>query len=194
VALALVAGGAYVACRVLAQMTEMAYATNSEDRVAGLLGYYIAAGCGKTRPWPAERGKAFILWLVATNQLNRHDPRSLRTLFSPGHGSSSLEAAGGVRAYAHLTQESLRDGTVDLAALTSFLGRRAGAWDASVAVHHDGGVALIADLTFADVAIIGYSNGQARILDRAALGLGPSDPLVAGEDSKSPLLREFAND
>jgi hypothetical protein len=55
----------------------------------------------------------------------------------------------------------------------------------------EAGAPVIADLSFDDVAIVGFTSGQVRAMTRDDLGLGPDDPLVAGDASKSPLLREL---
>jgi len=56
------------------------------------------------------------------------------------------------------------------------------------------GVPLIADLSFPDLAIVGWSNGNIRTMTRKQLGLGPHDPIVAGEASKSEILRQFSSE
>ena len=53
---------------------------------------------------------------------------------------------------------------------------------------------LIGDLSCDDGAVVGYSDGSVRFLDREELGLGPDDPIVAGPRSKSPILRRLSSD
>jgi hypothetical protein len=166
--------------------------TKSADNVSALLKYYIADGAGIVRPWPMFNGKAFVLWLVATDQLDRRDPRQLVILFSPHDAERSLEKAGGVAAYAGLNLDSLRSGGIDVSKLTSYVGRRNREKEHLLSASElERGAAVIADLSFGDVAIVGFVNGQVKTMTKADLGLGPDDPLVAGDASKSPILRDL---
>ena len=54
--------------------------------------------------------------------------------------------------------------------------------------------ALLADLHFPDVAIVAFADGRVEVMDRKALGLGPNDPIVAGDESKSPILRTLSDE
>jgi len=53
---------------------------------------------------------------------------------------------------------------------------------------------LIGRLSCDDGAVVGYSDGSVRFLDREELGLGPDDPIVAGPRSRSPILRRLSTD
>ncbi len=167
----------------------------SKDNVHSLLMHYIAGGAGLERPWPAYSGKALVLWLVAANLLDRRDPKQLEALFSPSDGARSLAKAGGVEAYAQVTLESLKTADPRRGVLTSYVGRR-NAERAHVITRalESPGVPVIADLSFPDGAIIGYTSGEAKWLTREELGLGPNDPIVAGDASKSPILRHLSSD
>jgi len=137
-------------------------------------------------------GKAFVLSLVAQGELDRRNPTNLEILFSPGDEHRSLKTAG-IETYANVTKASLTKG-LDVGGLTSYAGHRNG--EAAYLITPDQekvGTPLIADLSFPDMAIIGFSNGSVRTLTRKELGLGPKDPIVAGEESKSELLRYLSS-
>lgn len=155
------------------------------DRLQQLLTRQLSNGAGVSRPWPAEKGKRFVLRWVTDGLLDRRDPRALEVLFSPGDRERSLGRVG-VEAFAGLSRETLRDPTLPVGRLTSYLGPRAGAVPDA---RHGYGTAVIADLSFPDVAIVGYTSGAVRILSRSDLGLEPSEPIVAGPKARDPDLR-----
>lgn len=180
--------------RVVSDLADRTARTKSEDHVRSLLHLLTSAG-GSSKPLPPYEGKAFVLALVATGEIDRRSPRELHLLFSWGDADRRLEAAGGVGAYARISLESLRAPDPGRAALTSYAGprrgevERAGAPGAALE-----GIPLIGDLSFPDGAIVGFADGRARWLDREALGLGPDDPIVAGDGSRSPLLQRLSSD
>jgi hypothetical protein len=51
---------------------------------------------------------------------------------------------------------------------------------------------LFADLHWPDGAIVAFTDHSVRRMSRAELGLGPDDPIVAGESSRSPILRQLS--
>jgi hypothetical protein len=141
-------------------------------------------------PWPALDGKNFLLWIVAVDQLDRTTDGTLRQLFSPADRQCVYP---GLAAYAAVTHESLR--TTRHPRLTSYAGRRNAQREHSItAAELAEGAALIADLSFHDGALIGYSDGSVRWLTRRELCLGPHDPIVAGDASRSPLLRRLSSE
>lgn len=155
------------------------------DRLQVLLKQQLSNGAGVTRPWPAEEGKRFVLRWVTDGLLDRRDPQALAALFSPGDRERSLGRVG-VDAFAGLSRETLRDPALEVGRLTSYLGPRA---DVVPEARHGYGRAVIGDLSFPDVAIIGYTTGAVRILSRSDLGLEPSEPIVAGPKARDPDLR-----
>jgi len=162
-------------------------------RTLGL--YFVAAGLGLEKPWPKYSGKAFVLWLVASNKIDRRDPKQLEILFSPADDTRSLEKAGGVEAYAKLTLESLKTPDPTLGALTSYAVRRNAEREHFLTAEEQSrGAAILADLSFADGAVVAFVGGSAKWLTRAELGLGPDDPIVAGDASKSPILQHFSSE
>ena len=56
------------------------------------------------------------------------------------------------------------------------------------------GAPLIADLSFPDVAIIGFTDGSVRVLTRKDLGLESGDPIIVGASSKSELLKKLSDE
>lgn len=164
-----------------------------EDAVArlrALLRCYLEDGAGVTKPWPPFDGKRFVLWVVAAGRIDRRDEQQLQMLFSPADRVHGWATSGGVAAYAALDREVLRDPNARLDHLTSYVGRRNAT--AGVRLTPDdlaAGAPAIADLQFPDCAIVGFVSGEVRVLTRADLGLGPTDPIVAGDASRSPLLR-----
>src|SRR5688500_18740732 len=69
---------------VVPMIQEKTKQTKSVDNVSSMLKYYIGADVGVAKPWPPYNGKNFVLWLVATNKIDRRDDKAVRLLFSPG--------------------------------------------------------------------------------------------------------------
>ena len=58
----------------------------------------------------------------------------------------------------------------------------------------DEGAAILADVTtIPDHALVAFADGGFEIMNRVDLGLGPEDPVVVGEESKSPVLRALSD-
>lgn len=166
--------------------------TKSIDNVRSLIMFYLGADIPIAKPWPKFNGKAFILWLVATGNIPRKDADALQILFSPADETRSLEKAGGVAAYEKVTLQALMQGGQDWGVLTSYVGRGAAGPDAKIA--GDEAVPIIADVSFEDGAVVGYTNGAARWLTREELGIPAGVPITVGPDSPSPILRQFSAD
>lgn len=142
--------------------------------------------------WKPYNGKNFVLSLVACNDLDRRDPRNLGILFSPADKRLSL-ASTDLERYKAVSQQTLREAGA-FSALTSYAGRRNAERDFAITPKMEKvGAPLVADVSFPDIAIVGSSDGSVRIMDRAALGLDPKDPIVVGDASKSEILRTLSD-
>lgn len=140
--------------------------------------------------WPALSGKNFVLWLVAVGQLEKDNEGPLKMLFSPADTTLTFP---GTAAYAAVTLESLR--AQRFPRLTSYAGRRNAEPSLALTPQSPPATsALFADLSFPDGALVAFLDGRVRYLTRRDLGLGPSDPLVAGPASKSPLLQTLSSE
>lgn len=135
-------------------------------------------------PWPALGGRNSILSAVVRGQLDHRNPQNLEVLFPPSMDEdlSRLDRSE----YAKLTKELLA--TQRFPHLTGYAGPGERPSDLR------GPVPLIGDLTYDDGAIIGYSDGSVRWLDREELGLAVDDPIRCGPQSKSPILRMLSDE
>jgi hypothetical protein len=141
-----------------------------------------------TPQFPALDGKNFVLWLVASGQLEKHNEGPLAMLFSPA--DRRLKPPGAAP-YAAVTPEALR--TQRFATLTSYAGRRNAVKELAITpASPPSTTALLADLSFSDGALVGFLDGKVRYLNRRDLGLSPTDPVVAGPASRSPLLQTLS--
>ena len=166
----------------------------SMTRVSDMIKLYLAHGAGLSKPWPKYNGKRLILWLVATNTVDRRSPDSLAILFSPGDATRSLARAGGPEAYQRVTLDSLRSEAADLSALTSYLGRRNGEKAHTLtAPELERGAPVIADLSFPDGAIVGFTSGAVKWMTREDLGIPAGQPIAPGEASPSEIMKQFAD-
>jgi hypothetical protein len=168
--------------------------TLSKDNIKTLITLMLARRIGRVGSgWPAYSGKAFVLYVVATGDLDRRRAENLEILFSPADKAHSLARVGTVR-YEDVTKVALKKGTFDLSGLTSYAGRRNA--ERGMQITSDllkEGTPIIADLSFDDVAVVGFSSGDVRVLTRKELGLGPKDPIVVGDKAKSEILRVLSD-
>jgi hypothetical protein len=140
--------------------------------------------------WPALDGKNFVVWLVAVGQLEKGNEGPLKMLFSPADKNVKFPGAA---AYAELTPEALT--TQRFAKLTTYAGRRNSEKELAInAWSPPATTALLADLSFPDGALVAFLDGKVKYLNRKELGLAPTDPLVAGPASKSPLLQTLSTE
>ncbi len=132
-----------------------------------------------------EVGKSYVLSLVADGTLDPlRNPDHLELLFSP-NDSRRRPAAG---AYAMVTGEALR--SERFPNLTSFVGPVGRSTDRANEPRQSSlPPPLIAELCFEDFAVIAFFDGSVRVLSREELGISGDDPIRAGPDSLSPLLR-----
>jgi hypothetical protein len=166
----------------------------SVDNLRTLVLYFLGAEFGLSKPWPPYSGKRLILWLVATNRIDRHNPQNLEILFSAADRTRSVEKAGGPEAFARITLPALQDPTVDIAPFTSYAGRaNADAAHKLTRAELEEGAPLFADLSFGDVAIVAFTGGVVKTLTKKELGLAESDPIVVGPTSKSEILRHLSD-
>ncbi len=136
-----------------------------------------------TGRWPPYSGKNFVLSLVATGQIDRHDPHSLAILFSGADNLTRLERVD-IGRYALVTAEALANGT-DFSDLTSYAGRRNAEEAHRIAPGEEKeGTILLCDdddgaLHHREGIVVGYSDGTARFLTWSELGLPePQEPDV----------------
>ena len=139
---------------------------------------------------PALDGKRFVLFLVAVNQLERTNEGPLKMLFSPADRALAFPGAA---SYSGVTLEALAQRSFP--ALTSYAGRRNAVKELAITpTSAPDKTALLADLSFPDGALVGFLDGKVRYLNRQALGLGPTDPIVAGPTSQSLLLQTLSSE
>ena len=165
----------------------------SMDNIRSMIIFMIARRTERVSGgYPPYSGKAFILSLVATGQLDRRNAANLEILFSPGDKQLSLKKAG-VETYKEISKASLKKG-MDVSKLTSYAGRRNSEPEHLVTSDQERqGTPLIADLSFPDMAIVGFSNGSVKTMTREELGLDLTDPIVVGDASKSKLLKKLSS-
>lgn len=166
----------------------------SIDHLRTMMLYFVGSGVGLEKPWPHYGGKRLVLWLVATNKLDRSDEKQLGLLFSPGDAVHSLEKAGGAKAYAALTRQALGDPTVDVGPLTSYAGRRNDEKEhvlSAAEVNADSPV--LADLSFPGGAVLAFPSGNVRWVSAEDLGLPPDQPIVVGDASPVAILRHLSD-
>jgi hypothetical protein len=141
------------------------------------------------RRFPREYGgRNFVLSVVANGDVHWEPPGNRDVFFSPWVPEADRPAPD---EYEAITHESLR--TRRFPRFTSYAGRRIADPDDG-SDGDEGLVPLIADLSFREGAIVGFADGTVKWMDREALGLGPDDPLVVGETSKSPILRRLSDE
>lgn len=140
--------------------------------------------------WPALDGRNFVLWLVAVGQIEKDKDGPLQMLFSPADKTLSFPGAA---AFAGVTAEALA--RQRFPRLTSYVGRRNAVAELRITPQSPPATtALFADLSFGDGALVAFLDGKVKYLRRADLGLAPTDPLVAGPASRSPLLQTLSAD
>ncbi len=162
----------------------------SMDNIRTLLVFMIARRTGKvTGGWPRYNGKNFVLSVVATNDLDRRRAENLELLFSPGGPTARPDP----KRFREITKLSLKEGNFQ--DCTSYAGRRNMNRDWLITPDQEKrGTPLIADLHFDDVAIVGFSSGAVQVMTREQLGLGPDDPIVVGDKSKSEILQALSDE
>ena len=110
---------------VVPMIQEKAKQTKSKANVSSLISFYTAYGCGLEKPWPSFNGKNFVLWLVASNQIDRRREQNLDVLFSPGDQHYTREKTS-TKDWEGITMAALKsEGHDDFRKLTSYAGRRA---------------------------------------------------------------------
>ena len=138
--------------------------------------------------WPALDGKNFVLWLVAVGQIEKDKEGPLQMLFSPADRTLKFP---GIAAYLEVTTASLAKQRFPR--LTSYAGRRNSVKELAITPESvPATTALFADLSLGDGALVAFLDGKVKYVRRADLGLAPTDPLVAGPASRSPLLQTLS--
>ena len=179
---------------VVARALTLGPRMRSIENLKGMLLYLIGSGAGVDKAWPPLGGKRFVLWLIAANLIDRRDESQVSILFSPGDGTRSLAKGGGAKAYLSVSKATLRDPKFDVGPLTSYLGRRNDEKEHMLTpseLSHD--APLLADLSFPDGVIFGYSSGAARWVSREELGIPVGVPIVVGDESPNEELRHFSD-
>ena len=160
------------------------------------LAMLIVERAAREGSWPTWDGKRFVLSVVAHGDWRVAKEADAQLLFAGYRKPGTLPTPS---SYAAVTVETLA--TLPVASLTSYAGRRntdsrfrlPDGW-LSRPDSWMGDEPILADLSLPDVAIVGFANGSARALEREELGLDPEDPIVAGDASKSPLLRALSDE
>ena len=174
--------------------TRRAQIAKSIDNVRMMIQHFLGSGAGLEKPWPRYGGKRFVLWLVATNSLSKTDEKELEILFSPGDGTHSLVKAGGLKAFAEVTKQTLKDPAIDVTALTSYVGRRNDEKEHTLsAAELMKNATIIADLSFPGGVILGFASGAVRWVPAEELGLPPDQPIVVGDASPVEVLRHLSD-
>lgn len=160
------------------------------------LAMLIVERAAREGSWPPWDGKRFVLSVVAHGDWRVAKEVDAQLLFAGYRKADTLPRPS---AYAAVTVEALP--TLPVAGLTSYAGRRntdsrfrlPDGW-LSRPDGWMGDEPILADLSLPDMAIVGFADGCARALEREDLGLDPDDPIVAGDASKSPLLRALSDE
>lgn len=160
--------------------------TKSIDNLRALTMYLTDIALNKG--FPPVSGRAFVLWPVAMRVADPVQVARASDFLSPADKGAG--PAPTVQDYEGVTKAALKAGG-DFRRLTSYVGRR-NAEKEYVLTMSDVEEPILADLHFADGAIVAFVSGKVRWLTREELGLGPTDPIVAGEASLSPLLKKLS--
>ncbi len=143
------------------------------------------------RGWPPYGGKSFVLSVVAYGSLDVSQAENRAVLFGPSVPASERAKAAAYKAVTRATLAEGRDWSTQ--GLTTHAGRRNDEAKYKVTVADlKRDAVILADLTFEDVVIAGYTSGAVKVLTREDLGLGPKDPFTVGEQAKSELLKKLS--
>jgi prepilin-type N-terminal cleavage/methylation domain-containing protein len=189
---------------VVPMIQEKAKRTKSTDNVRSMILMYIAGGAGMEKPWPKFNGKNFVLYLVATDKIDRSKTQNLEVLFSPGDSKYTLEGMG-PKDYAAVTKSALTsEGHDDFRKLTSYAGRRNRETGHSLTSEElsKGALVLCDDddgpLHHSAGLVMGYSGGVARFVEWADLDMSkPADTDnpegILGDNSPHPDLKHMSS-
>ncbi len=175
---------------------EKARRTKSIDNVRTMVNFYIGDGAGVSKPWPPFNGKNFILWLVATNKLDKANRDNLAVLFSPGDSEVTLDATT-PKDWEAVTLPAIQsEGHNEFLKLTSYAGRRNATTGHKLsATELEHGALIICDddtgpLHHSKGLIVGYTSGSAQFKEWSDLGISPPD----AKDPKGMLGDNAANE
>jgi len=177
---------------LVAKMQDRAHKARAKDNIRTLVTLMLARRTQSVRGgWPPFGGKSFVLSVVAYGDLDARKPGDTAILFSPNVPESARAPA---EAYKEVTVGALKEGRDwSKLLLTTYAGRRNDERDHLITPDQERiGAILVADLSFDDVVIAGYSNGVVKELTRADLGLGPDDPFTVGDEARSEELRNLS--
>jgi prepilin-type N-terminal cleavage/methylation domain-containing protein len=183
---------------------EKAKRTKSTDNVRSMILMYISGDAGLARPWPKFNGKNFVLWLVATNKIDRGNRQNLEVLFSPGDGKYTLEPLSD-KDYEPVTLAALRaEGHDDFRRLTSYAGRRNKESGHELTSEElSKGALIICDdddgpLHHSAGMVLGFSSGTARFMEWSDLDMSkPADTKnpegILGDNSPNENLKHMSS-
>lgn len=179
-------------CRTTSRISTPELRREAQFRVRRILRAFLAAGLGVERPWPQRSGKRFVLSVVTAGGLPLSS-EGADSLFSPSDSARSLARVGGHERLSRVSDALLDLPGFDPDPFTSLAGRR----NSEHAYQLDAdalsvGAVVLADLGFADGAILGYSNGAATWVSREDLGLDENDPIIAGDGAVVASLRALS--
>ena len=162
--------------------------TKAADNVKNIITLMVADNAtAEVGKWPRFNGKNFVLWVIATNKVDKSKLRNLEMLFSPGDGNYTMKDVT-VEKYKDVTLQALQAGSrEDFLPLTSWAGRRnKEPGHKLTASALQSGVIVVCDdddgpVHHKDGMVVGYSDGSAKFLEWADIeGLSPP------EDSEHP--------
>lgn len=140
---------------------------------------------------PPYGGRSFVLSVIANGNLNAGAAEERALLFGPAVPASDRAEAA---AYREVTKAALAEGRDwSKKGLTTHAGRRNDEAKYKISLPSQlFGTIILADLSFEDVVIAGYTDGEVKELTREDLGLGPDDPFTVGDGAKSELLKKLS--
>ena len=186
------------------KIQEKARQTKSKANVSDLVKFYQLAEVGLSRPWPGLNGKNFVLWLVASNQIDRRRKQNLEILFSPGDNNYKM-ADVQEKEWDAVTLDALKsEGHDDFKHLTSYAGRRNREKQHMLTSSELlKGALIICDdddgpLHHANGLVMGWSGGDVRFMEWADLNMGPptdeKDPQgLLGDNSPNDELKHMSS-
>jgi prepilin-type N-terminal cleavage/methylation domain-containing protein len=170
---------------VIPRVLESSRQTQSINNVRNMLDLMINRQV--KRGWQPYNGKNFVLYLVATGEIDARNKQNLETFFSPGDELYKLSKIDPER-YKEINPTSLKSG--DYHELTSYAGRRNAEKDFLITPDRQSmGVPIISDdddgpLHHPGGLIMGFTNRSVSLREWEDLGIAPPE----NKDSPEPFL------